>query len=41
MTRAHRLCNACGLHFLKIVQRERNFHYPEPRLTLAVSQLVD
>jgi len=39
--RTHRLCNACGLHFLKIVQRERNFHYPEPRLTLAVSQLVD
>lgn len=35
------LCNACGLHFLKIVQREREMVYPPVRSKISVDQLVN
>jgi len=36
-----RLCNACGLHFLKVVQREQTFEYPEPRQRLPIDALLN
>lgn len=39
----HRLCNACGLHYYKILRREKKLRasYPEPRLRLPVHALLN